>query len=807
MKKLISLLFAVAAISALSVCAPAKESIDRFFILDSADGESPSAVTAFAEENGFTGILVDCRNGFSAEYTDEILSGAENIKYFALCHSDVAYELSLKSFDFVLVPANEASNELFSSLGKKAGLFIPFDHDMNFEKASELCSANGISVVFAENLLSSYSENGYEYYLNKLSDAFSSAKLFTVNDLSRVLSPVVRGDFFGDAYELNNQYLINSLDSTDFCVNDFSALQKDSNGSASYLIQGFGNTVLEEYADFSISEKFAITRPSVSALTVETYQYTIFGTSDPNKKLYLDGEEVKRIGECGLFAVTVDTAKKGKTYTFSQGESIRYVTINRGTVGSGIGKTSRLSSLSPTSSLTAHSGETVTITCIGPGGGAVYASLGGKTVTLSQVAASDIGVPAKFKADVVLPNDNFVDGEVTSLGKISYTLVYNGETKNYKSEGEVFAIGNGAQLSVKANCNLAGIEPQPETTGNYLATLRTGCTDYVISEEDSWYELAMGGYIKKDHSTLVTGNGNIQNSISSVKREKGENYELLHLLCSNLPAFKGEVDGKKLRLTLYNTSFSEFGSIDQDSELFYLVNPVDNGDGSITVVVLSRHNIWGWDVLTDEESNTFTVVLKKPPVISDDVSKPLSGITIAVCSGHGGPDPGALSPAGDYGVNEAEINLANTMTIAESLENLGAKIVLLVSDGAKLDTYGRTDPAREAFVDVYICCHANSVAENANANIWCGTEVYYHYDSSAEFSQKLVDYISAATRRDNEGSKQDYYSVTRLTLCPAVMLEVGFVSNPAEVESLINKVDIQKTALAVTKAVLEIVDN
>ena len=241
--------------------------------------------------------------------------------------------------------------------------------------------------------------------------------------------------------------------------------------------------------------------------------------------------------------------------------------------------------------------------------------------------------------------------------------------------------------------------------------------------------------------------------------------------------------------------------------MFYIVNPIDNKDGTITVAVLAKHTLWGWDIQTDEESGTLTVVLKKQPVLSGDLEKPLSGITVAVCSGHGGPDPGALSPAGEYGVNEAEINLANTMTIAESLERLGAKIVLLVSDGSKLDTYGRTDPAREAFVDVYICCHANSVAENADANLWCGTEVYYHYDESAEFSQKLADYISAATRRDNEGSKQDYYSVTRLTLCPAVMLEVGFVSNPLEFESLIDKADIQKTALAVTKAVMEIVDN
>ena len=44
-------------------------------------------------------------------------------------------------------------------------------------------------------------------------------------------------------------------------------------------------------------------------------------------------------------------------------------------------------------------------------------------------------------------------------------------------------------------------------------------------------------------------------------------------------------------------------------------------------------------------------------------------------------------------------------------------------------------------------------------------------------------------------------------MCPAVMLEVGFVSNPKELESLIDPTDIQKTAFAVTKAVLEICDN
>lgn len=807
MKKLVSLIFAAAAVLALSVCAFAAENIDKLFVLNAASGAPASEAAAYAGENGFDGILFDCRSGCSESYMTELFSAAGGKRLFALCHADFSATLAAQNFEYVLVPAGEATEENLAALGKKAGLFLPFGGDEALEKAGELYSAGGFNVIFAENFHSSYSETNYEAYLKKLKKSFPDAKLYTVNDLSRVLTPVSRGDFFGDAYELNNQYLVNVLRKTGFCVYDYAALKSDANGSASYLVNAFGSTVLDKYADFSISKKFAITRPTTSALTVETYKYTIFGTSDPGKKLYMDGVEIKRIGTSGLFAVTVDAPKKGATYTFTQGDAVRSVTINRGTATGGSGKTSRLSSIAPAASLSARPGEAVTITCIGPAGGAVYAEVAGKSVTLTQVAAADTGVPAKFKAEVVIPEEKFVAGEVTSLGQISYTLVYNGETKNYKSAGEVFAIGDGAKLAIRANCNLAGIEPQPETTGSFTATLRTGCADYVVEETEDWYGLSMGGYIKKAHSTPVTGGGDVQNSITSVRREAGENYELLHLSCTNIPAFRGEIDGKKLRLTLYNTSFGEFGSIDKESELFYIVNPIDNGDGTITVVVLAKHTLWGWDIQTDEETGTMTVVLKKQPVLSGNLDKPLSGITVAVCSGHGGPDPGALSPAGDYGVNEAEINLANTMSIAESLERLGAKIVLLVSDGSKLDTYGRTDPAREAFADVYICCHANSVAENADANLWCGTEVYYHYDESAKFSQKLADYISSATRRDNEGSKQDYYSVTRLTLCPAVMLEVGFISNPAEVESLIDKTDIQKTALAVTKAVMEILDN
>ncbi|MBR5310928.1 MAG: N-acetylmuramoyl-L-alanine amidase [Oscillospiraceae bacterium] len=806
MKKLISILFALILVFAFGITANAEEKMPRLFIVVPDETTNAEEIITFASENGFNGILLDLRKSASADiYSDFSSFAIEGFSVYVLADESVLNEIPKEAkavFEAGL--SDEAVSSLCEKFGaKNLSLFLPFGKEYNGE-------SKFFSSVFTEVLLSSHSEYGYEDYVLEVSEKFSGKSITTVNDLSRVLVPVSRGDFFGDAFELNNQYLINKIHRIGFCINDYRAIRKDAFGSASFLLDYFGSAVLDEYADFSVSQKLAVTRPTGSSLTVSTEKYTIFGTSDPTKPLYMNGEELERISSTGLFAATVNVPKKGATYTFSQGGKSVSVTLKRsgGSSDGGYSTTTKLSSISPSGSAIIRPGKTeITLSCVGPSGGYVTAKIGDKTFVLEQVAYAEPGVPAKFTSKAELSGE-YPAASVTDLGKVTYYLTYKGKNTNYESAGSIYYIAEDAALAVMANCEMAGVEKEPKDNGDYLTTLRTGCSDYVEEiTENGWYHLKSGGYIKASQCNLISDITDITNRISSAAREVGENYEKLILQCSNLPAFKGSINGKTFTITLSNTEWSDFSSTDMESELMYRINPVDNGDGTVTIHFFSKTALWGWDVFTDTENKTFSIVLKGTPTLSDDVAKPLSGITVAVCAGHGGPDPGALSVAGEKGVNEAQINLANALTITESLENLGAKVVLLITEDKKLDTYGRTDPARYAYSDVYVCCHANSVAENAAANLWCGTYVYYHYDHSAEFSKKLCDYISASTKRDNEGAIQDYYSVTRLTMCPAVMLEVGFVSNPKELESLIDPVDIQKTAHAVTKAIIEILDN
>lgn len=805
MKKFCSLLAAFFSVFLFSVIASA-DVLEKLFTVKVDDDFSFEEISSYAEENGFSAVVLDFRQTPS---TNKIIPpGSSDVPYYLL---DSADGLStLKGFwggSFcrgTLCPAEDFSE------GNADGIYLSYGDETAFEKAADLCESGKCDLIFAENLLSSYSEDGYEAYLSRCREAFKGAKLVTVNDLGRVLSPVVTGDFFGDAYELNNQYLINSENGVSFCVSDYDALIKNKNGSASYLISGFSSDVLRKYADFSVSQKFAITRPTTATLVIDYSQYTIFGTSDPAEPLYMDGVAIDRISTTGLFAVTVDVPKKGRTYHFSQGSRTISVTLSRtGSSGEGSGTTKKITSAEPSANRFFQFGETMTLSCVGPSGAKITASFGGKSYPMEQIAYADPGIPAKFKTEPIELNDaeKYPSGTITNAGTVTYTLFYNGETKNTTAGGTVYVRNGDIPIVVCANCELAGIEREPVKQGNYLTTLRTGCTDLVTEVTDGWYQLASGGYISFEQADVLVEKSSVDNVISSFDRESGERYEKLIFHCSVLPYFSGEIDGKTFRLKLSHTTCADLSEINENSDLVHSIRFTAEEDGSTTVTISSLERLWGWDVFTDEENGTFTLVLKSAPKLAPNLMKPLSGITVAVCSGHGGPDPGALSVAGEKGVNEAEINLANTMAIADSLERLGADVLLLVSDGTKFETYGRTDPARHALADFYVCCHANSVDFNAKANLWSGTEVYYHYPHSAVFSQKLVDYISAATKRDNEGSIQDYYSVTRLTICPAVMLEVGFVSNPLELESLIDRGDIQKTALAVTKAILEMIDN
>lgn len=191
--------------------------------------------------------------------------------------------------------------------------------------------------------------------------------------------------------------------------------------------------------------------------------------------------------------------------------------------------------------------------------------------------------------------------------------------------------------------------------------------------------------------------------------------------------------------------------------------------------------------------------------VSVKVSAPLSeavcGKTIVIDPGHGGIDAGAK---GRSGVMEKDVVLDIGLRLADLFNRAAVYTVLtrntddgLIEPGnrshanwKRLDLEGRIALATEHNADIYVSIHANSFPEQ----VWSGAQTFYHSKSddakelAIAIQKELVSRLGPNLRKAKTG---DDYFVLRKSTMPAVIVEVGFLSNPRE-EALLAQADYRK---------------
>lgn len=148
----------------------------------------------------------------------------------------------------------------------------------------------------------------------------------------------------------------------------------------------------------------------------------------------------------------------------------------------------------------------------------------------------------------------------------------------------------------------------------------------------------------------------------------------------------------------------------------------------------------------------------------------LSGIKICVDPGHGGSDPGAVG----Y-VVEKDINLAVALKLAELLKADKATVVLTRSGDYDVSLEERVAIANSAGCHVFVSIHSNA-ATSSSAR---GFEVYYYYGSSSGYQLASLIYneVLALVSIPGRGVFEAGFYVLKYTYMPAVLVELGFVTN------------------------------
>lgn len=151
---------------------------------------------------------------------------------------------------------------------------------------------------------------------------------------------------------------------------------------------------------------------------------------------------------------------------------------------------------------------------------------------------------------------------------------------------------------------------------------------------------------------------------------------------------------------------------------------------------------------------------------------------IFINPGHGGRDPGAIGAAGS---KERDINAKIAKAAAESLKAAGHTVIVYQQERQLADV---AEQANASKASLFVSIHCNS-AGNKNAT---GTETWHYTGcatgkaTAAAIQREVVETLG--TRNRGVKSSRSLY-VLRKTTMPAVLVEVGFISNAAEEKAII----------------------
>ena len=177
---------------------------------------------------------------------------------------------------------------------------------------------------------------------------------------------------------------------------------------------------------------------------------------------------------------------------------------------------------------------------------------------------------------------------------------------------------------------------------------------------------------------------------------------------------------------------------------------------------------------------------------------------IIIDPGHGGKDPGAISK---NGTKEKDVNLQISFKTKKLLENLGYNVLMTREDDTYIGIYDRADFANKANADLFISFHANASGRDTSIN---GVEVLYcpAYKGDKEeeeqypFAKSILDFYLKGTGANNRGIKQRAdLPVVRMTKMPAVLLEVGYLTNEEEEKLIIDDKYQDKISDSVVKGI------
>ena len=214
--------------------------------------------------------------------------------------------------------------------------------------------------------------------------------------------------------------------------------------------------------------------------------------------------------------------------------------------------------------------------------------------------------------------------------------------------------------------------------------------------------------------------------------------------------------------------------------------------------------IANWVVSSSEETNT--------PETSKETEKEqkkekvtrkkgtLKGATIVIDAGHGGNDRGTT---GALGTDEKDITLKTAELLSSKLQAAGANVRMTRQSDEYVDLRKRVSIAHQVNADAFISLHYDAI-NNSSVR---GYTTYYMNSHQKELANYVHKGLGDMISLKNRGVQPGNYLVLRENKQPAILIELGYLSNPTEEQHVTTRAFREQATHGIYNGIIDYFDS
>ncbi|WP_152968519.1 SH3 domain-containing protein [Rossellomorea vietnamensis] len=339
-----------------------------------------------------------------------------------------------------------------------------------------------------------------------------------------------------------------------------------------------------------------------------------------------------------------------------------------------------------------------------------------------------------FGDEIAWVSDSYVEFSTGSLQRET-----NRSEEESSSTGEMIGIISVHGLNVRDETSL---------NGRIVGKVSKGEKYTLLKEKNNWYQIKLSNGEKG----WIAG-WYVQKTVTAAAHEKNSPNENVTILY-NGTNIRSEAN-TQASVVKRAASGETYQVMSKDGD-WYEVELADGSAGFVAGWVVSVRSAAG--------ENT-TPSRKKTGGLEDKV--------IVIDPGHGGRDSGTTGASGTL---EKLLTMKTGELLAEKLKSAGAKVKLTRKTDEYLSLPSRVSLSHYNQADAFISIHFDSIMDSSIT----GHTTYYYQNQQKELAEEIHGSLSDRLPTSDRGVRIGDYHVIRENNRLAVLLELGFLSNPSE---------------------------